>query len=330
MAKSTSPKNKEILISLYKAMLKIRRAEEKVAELYPSDKIQSPIHLCIGQEAISAGVCLAMKQSDHLYGTYRGHGVYLAKGGSMKQMFAELYAKDTGCAGGRGGSMHLIAPEVGLMGCSAIVASTIPLAVGDALATKMRKKNDVTVTFFGDGAIGEGVFFESLNFAALKKLPVVFVCENNNYAVHSRVSDRHKQTDLYKYAQPFGVPSKRLDGNDALLVYESMSDAIAKARKGSGPIFIEYMTYRIYEHVGPSKDHKEVYRETKKLKNAEKNDPVIRLGKELRQKYKIPESVFAEWESELQKEVESAVQFAEKSPEPPASRLYEHIYLERS
>ena len=186
-------------VSLFKAMLKIRLAEERVIEIYPSDKIQSPIHLSLGQEAVAAGVCLALRKDDHIYGTYRGHGIYIAKGGSLKKAFAELFAKDTGCCRGKGGSMHYVAPEVGLMGCSAIVASTIPVATGDALAAQYLGSDRVVVAFFGDGAVGEGVFFESLNFAALKKLPVIYVLENNNYAVHSRVKDRHKMTKLYPF-----------------------------------------------------------------------------------------------------------------------------------
>jgi len=322
--------DKQTLVSLYKAMVRIRLAEERVAQIYPTDKIQSPIHLCIGQEAVSAGVCLAMKKEDHLYGTYRGHGVYLAKGGSMKEMFAELYAKDTGCSGGKGGSMHLIAPEVGLMGCSAIVASTIPLAVGDALAAKMQKKNRVSVAFFGDGAVAEGVFFESLNFAALKKLPVIFVCENNNYAVHSRISDRHKKTEFYRYGDVFGVPGKRFDGNNASAVYDSMRAAVAKVRKGGGPCLIEYVTYRLYEHVGPAQDHKEAYRELKKLKHAQKHDPIRQLEGVLTKKHKVPTDLFAKWQSEIRNEVTEAVQFAEESPAPPPERLFQHLYAEKS
>lgn len=309
--------------------MRIRRAEEKVAEIYPSDKIQSPIHLCIGQEAVSAGVCLAMSREDHLYGTYRGHGVYLAKGGDMSAMFAELYAKDTGCSGGKGGSMHLIAPEVGLMGCSAIVASTIPLAVGDALAAKMQKTDRVSVAFFGDGAVAEGVFFESLNFAALKKLPIIFVCENNNYAVHSRVSDRHVQTNLYRYGEPLGIPGKQFDGNDAGVVYSSMKSTIEQVRKGKGPVLIEYITYRLYEHVGPAQDHKEAYRELKKLRHAQKHDPIEQLRKTLKTKYKLTSEEFTRIESAVTREVEGAVQFAEKSPAPPSKRLFEHLYAEK-
>jgi len=315
-------------IALYRTMLKIRLAELKVAEIYPSDKIQSPIHLSVGQEAISAGVCLALTPADHLYGTYRGHGIYIGRGGDMKKLFAELYAKDTGCSRGKGGSMHLAAPETGLMGCSAIVASTIPVATGDALAAKIKKEDRVAVAFFGDGAVDEGVFFESLNFAALKELPVIYVCENNNYAVHSRVSDRHRQKELYRLGEGLGVPGYRFDGNDVSVVYSTMKEAIARAKKDSAPVLLEYMTYRIYEHVGIGKDHAETYREPEKLRQAIQSDPLLRSKKLLRKNFSVSDSQFVEWEKEISQEIQNAVAFAEQSPFPAPNCLHEDLFKE--
>ena len=310
------PISEKILTDLYKAMLKIRLAEKKIVELYPSDKIQSPVHLSLGQEAVSAGLGLALKRSDHLYGTYRNHGIYIAKGGDLKKMFAELYGKDSGCARGKGGSMHLVAPEVGLMGCSAIVASTIPVATGDALASKLQGRQRVVVAFFGDGAVDEGVFFESINFAALKNLPIIYVCENNEYAIHSKVTDRHKNTKLFEYGESLGVPGIRLNGSDAGEVYQSLHDQVENIRKGSGPALMEYMTYRWYEHVGPGLDHAEPYRLKGRFETAQKEDPLTRF---------VPTDA-ARWEKEIIAEIEEAVEFAEKSPFPDKSRLYEDLY----
>lgn len=312
-------------LALYTLMFRIRKAEEKVAALYPSDKIQSPIHLSIGQEAVAAGVCYALETTDHLYGTYRSHGIYIAKGGDLKKLFAELYAKDTGCARGKGGSMHLVAPEVGLMGCSAIVASTIPLAVGDALAAKMKRDNRVAVAFFGDGAVDEGVFFESLNFASLKQLPVIFVCENNNYAVHSKVADRHAQPELYRYGEALNVPGQRYDGDDAAVVYTSMRDTVKYVREKSRPVLLEYMTYRWAEHVGPGRDHKEGYRDPRKLRTALKNDPLKR-AKKILQSLRISEKEISACEKKVDQEIEAAVAFAEASPFPGPERLHADLF----
>ena len=265
-------------------MLRIRLAEQKVTDLYPSDKIQSPVHLSIGQEAVSAGVCLALGPSNRIYGTYRSHGIYMARGGTLRGMFAELYAKETGCAKGKGGSMHLMAPDKGLIGCSAVVGSTIPVATGDALASQYCGRRWVTCAFFGDGGIDEGVFYESLNFAALKNLPVIFVCENNAYAIHSRVADRHARTELYRYGEPLGVPGERHDGNDVFTVHETMRAAISRSLAGGPPVLLEYMTYRWKEHVGPNADHSEAYRDEKELVDAAANDPLDRARNLLRKR----------------------------------------------
>lgn len=320
-------REKEINEQLYRAMLLVRKAELKIAEIYPSDKIQSPIHLCIGQEAISVGVCKALGAKDHIYGTYRGHGLYLGRGGDLGALFAELYGKDTGCARGKGGSMHVLAPEQGLIGCSAIVGSTIPIATGDALASQMRGRKRVAVAFFGDGAVDEGVFFESLNFAALKNLPIVYVCENNNYAVHSRVSDRHKQTELFRFGEGLGVKGQRFDGNDVRVVYSSMREAVEAIRSGSGPLLLEYMTYRMREHVGLAADYAEVYREEEKLRIALKNDPLEKQKRVLLEEFKIDAQVLTDWEASVDKDIEKAVSFAEQSPFPNKERLEEDLFL---
>ncbi|MCM8776327.1 MAG: thiamine pyrophosphate-dependent dehydrogenase E1 component subunit alpha [Candidatus Omnitrophica bacterium] len=317
---------RETYLRLYQCMLKIRLTEERLTEIYPSDEIQSPIHLCIGQEAVSAGVCLALEPTDHLYGTYRSHGIYIAKGGDLKKFFAELYGKETGCSRGKGGSMHLAAPEVGLMACSAIVASTIPVATGDALASQMQKNNRVVVAFFGDGAVDEGVFFESVNFAVLKKLPIIYVCENNHYAIHSKVSDRHKQTELYRFGESLGLSGFRFDGNNVRTVYASMLDAVRQVRAGGEPLMLEYMTYRLYEHVGPGRDHHEAYRDPMKLRQALHNDPLEIIGNEMRAVLNIDELTLEQYAKSIRREIDEAVEFAKASPFPGPDQLVEDVY----
>src|SRR5260221_10119583 len=201
---------------LYRSLYRIRRLEEEVARVYASDKIKSPVHLSIGQEAVSVGVCHALKPQDIVFGTYRGHALYLAKGGDLKAMVAELFGKADGCTKGKGGSMHLIDPEAGVMGMSAVVGTTIANAAGYAYALKVRRANAVVVSFFGDGATEEGVFSETLNFAVLKQLPMLFVCENNGYAIHTHQTRRQGKPDIRARAESFGLPAERLDGNDVV------------------------------------------------------------------------------------------------------------------
>src|ERR1700722_17175495 len=200
----------------YREMHRIRRVEEEIARIYPSDKIMSPVHLSIGQEPISVGVCQALEADDVVFGTYRSHALYLAKGGDLREMMAELYGKSTGCARGKGGSMHLIDVKHNIMGASAVVSTTIPQAVGYAYALKLRKKPNIVVSFFGEGATEEGVFYESLQFAALKKAPVIFVCENNLYAIHSAWADRHAHVHLCDRVRGFGIPAQQIDHNDGV------------------------------------------------------------------------------------------------------------------
>lgn len=317
-------------VELYQKMLTIRLAELEIVKIYPTDKIQSPVHLSIGQEAVAAGVCCALGQKDRIYGTYRGHGIYIGRGGGLKELFAELYAKDTGCARGKGGSMHLVAPKVGVMGCSAVVASTIPVAAGDALASQMKGTPYVVAAFFGDGAVDEGVFYESINFAALKKLPIVFVCENNGYAIHSRVADRHKQTELYRYGESLGMSGKRFDGNDVETVYTTMKQAVEEIRNGGEPRILEYTTFRHYEHVGIGQDMEERYRDPQELQKALQHDPIKWAQHILKAKFKITDAALKEWEAKIQKEIQKAIAFADASAFPSEDRLFTDLFLERS
>ncbi|SRR5258708_1737303 len=214
----------------YRELYRIRRVEEEVARIYPTDKVKSPVHLSIGQEAVSVGVCQALQRSDIVFGTYRSHALYLAKGGDLKKMIAELYGKATGCAKGKGGSMHLVDVEAGVMGASAVVGTSIPHAVGYAYAVKLRSQNIAVVDFFGDGAVDEGVFHESMNFAALKKLPVIFICENNQYAIHAHERTRHPLNNIVERARTYGMPAERIEGNDTLTIYEKVKKAVEEVR----------------------------------------------------------------------------------------------------
>jgi TPP-dependent pyruvate/acetoin dehydrogenase alpha subunit len=320
----------EMVGKLYQSMLKIHLTEKKIAEIYPTDKIQSPIHLCVGQEAIATGVCEALLKSDHIYGTYRNHGIYIAKGGDLKKLFAELYGKEAGCCAGKGGSMHLVAPEAGLMGCSAIVGSTIPVATGDAYASKLQGRQRVVAAFFGDGAIDEGVFFESINFAALKKLPIIYVIENNHYAIHSKIQDRHAQKDLYRLGEGVGIKGERIEGSDVENIFSKMKSTVEAIRAGAGPFLFEFMTYRWHEHVGPGLDHKETYRDSARLKEASEKMPIEMTREQLLKKYKVSESTIKSWESNIRQEIEEAVAFAEQAPFPKPESVYDDVYSENS
>ncbi len=308
----TDSKNFE---SLFSKALRIRLIEERIAEIYPSDKIESPVHLSIGQEHVSVGICEALQATDLVFGTYRGHALYLAKGGSLKKMMAELFGKVTGCGQGKAGSMHLSAPEVGMLGSSAIVASTIPHSVGAALAAKVRKTDQVIVCFFGEGATGEGIYHESLNFAAKQKLPVLFVCENNDLAIYSRVSELHS-FHVVQHAEAYGIDSKFIEqGWDLNLIYDEACKAVNEIRKGHGPKLLEIKTFRVRQHVGPKEDYDIGYRSRTELDAWIKKDPLF-ARQDLASKYEV----------DIETEIEEAIRFAEESPFPTESHLYEDVY----
>lgn len=316
---SLVPQENSMLERLYKALYRIRLLEEELARVYPTDKIKSPIHLSIGQEAVSVGVCEALRAEDVVFGTYRGHALYLAKGGDMKAMVAELYGKATGCAGGKGGSMHLISTETGMMGASAVVGTTIANAAGYAYAFQQQGSDNLVVSFFGDGATEEGVFAESLNFAALKHLPLLFVCENNGYAIHTSQQRRQGKPDICARARAYGIPAERIEHNDVLDLLERTKTAVAKIRAGDGPYFLEVMTYRWREHVGPNNDFRLGYRTEDEATPWMEADQVTRLEPMLspEQRERI--------EEEVEAEVEAALLFAEESPEPEGAELYTDV-----
>lgn len=300
---------------LFRSLYRIRRLEETLARVYPTDKIKSPIHLSIGQEAVSVGVCAALAPGDVVFGTYRGHALYLAKGGDLKQLAAELFGKATGCASGKGGSMHLIAPAVGMMGTSAVVGTTIANAVGYAYALRYQGQDDLVASFFGDGATEEGVFAESLNFAVLKCLPILFVCENNRYAIHTEQRRRQGLPDICARARAHGMPAERIEENDVLALFARVKEILPRIRAGAGPRFIEVMTYRWREHVGPNDDYHLGYRSEEEAQPWIATDQVERLARLVEPRTR------ALIEEETEVEIEAAFAFAEDSPFPGAAEL---------
>jgi TPP-dependent pyruvate/acetoin dehydrogenase alpha subunit len=306
----------------YRALYLIRRVEEEIARVYPTDKIKSPVHLAIGQEAVSVGVCAALGPDDIVSGTYRSHALYLAKGGDLRRMVAELYGKATGCARGKGGSMHLIDLAAGVLGTSAVVGTTIPLAVGYAYACKVKGRSDIVASVFGDGAVEEGAFHESLNFAALRKIPVLFVCENNLYAIHSHQRTRQSTLDVVGRARSYGIVAERIESGDVTVISERTAAAVADIRAGAGPRFLECVTYRWKEHVGPREDFDAGYRSRREAEPWFAGDEVARVGA------RLDARVRAEIEAAVEAEIRDAFEFAERSPVPEASELYTDVFQE--
>jgi len=318
-----------IAIELLRRMKLIRCAEETIAARYPENKMRCPTHLCTGQEAVSAAVGFALNKDDFAVSSHRAHGHYLGKGGSLRAMLSEIYGKATGCSGGKGGSMHLIDESVGFMGSTAIVGNTIPVGVGLGLSIALNRTKQVSCIFLGEGATEEGVFYESVNFAVLKKLPVLFVCENNLYSVYSSLKVRQPAgRSVYKMVQGLGCPSEKGDGNDVLEVYEKVKKAVALLRRGKGPYFLEFSTYRWREHCGPNFDNNIGYRSEKEFLTWKKKDPVGRLEKDILKKGTLSRQQIDQMEEEIKVEVDAAFQFAEEAPFPQAREAYTQLFKE--
>lgn len=300
---------------LFYRALRIRRVEERIIVLYPSDCIQSPVHLSIGQEAVAVGTCQALAPQDWVFGTYRGHAFYLAKGGDLNAMMAEFYGKVTGCCAGKGGSMHLASREHGIIGCSAIVASTISHGVGAALAGKLQGRDQVMLTVFGDGAVDEGSYHESMNFCALKQLPVVMLCENNGLAVHSFRKAR-QSFEILEHAASYGLPTTLIEeGWDPFDVYEQFAGIVQKVRAGEGPQFVQINTFRYREHVGPGDDFSAGYRSKADYHEWAKNDPLLK-----------DEELIAKFDPQIKEEIDEAVRFADESAWPDQAELLKDVY----
>jgi TPP-dependent pyruvate/acetoin dehydrogenase alpha subunit len=279
--------------------------------------MRCPVHLCTGQEAVPAGFCAALADGDKVLGAHRSHGHYLAKGGSMKRMLAELYGKATGCSAGKGGSMHLVDLDAGFIAATPVIGSTIAIAVGVAFAAQMRGEDSVTVNFFGDAATEEGIFHESLAFAALKRLPMVFVCENNLYSCFSPLGVRQApERDLLAIARANGIPAVAGDGNDVDAVHRLAVEAVQRARSGGGPTLLEFATYRWREHCGPNFDTDIPYRPDGEFQHWTGRDPVTAYRGRLVAGQQVTAQELDAVEAEIAAEVDAAVRFAKESPFP--------------
>jgi len=316
---------KTLLKELFTDMVRIRQAEEKVVAAYPEQMMRTPTHLSIGQEAVAVGVAHAIEKDDRVFAGHRCHAAYLSRGGSWDGFFAELCGRANGTCGGRAGSAHLSDGDVNVYS-SPILSAMIPVACGAALSFQMDKKRNIAVAFLGDAAIEEGVFAESLNFAVLKKLPVLFVCENNLYSTHSPLKVRQPPSPIYKRVQIPELPTCRVDGNDVVAVYRTMKELAAQCRRGKGPAFVECLTYRIREHVGPLMDYDRGYRTKREVEAWMKKCPVRKLrAKIIRDKIMTAQEV-DQLVQKYKSAADAAYAKALKSPWPEANSLLNHVY----
>jgi len=312
-------------------MKRIRFVEEEIARRYSEGEMRCPTHLSIGQEAVAAAVGLALGQKDLAVSGHRAHAHYLGKGGDLKAMIAEIYGKSTGCSHGKGGSMHLIDESVGFMGSTAIVGGTVPVGVGLAYGIKIKKSDQVSCVFLGDAVVETGAFFESVNFAILKKLPVLFVCENNLYSVYSPLGVRQPEgRRIATMISGLGIPTFSGDGNDAAAVYASVCDSVAAIRAGGGPRFVEFSTYRWLEHCGPSYDNHIGYRSESEFLEWQAKEPITRLERMMLDDSTLSFSELQLMTDNISLEVQEAFTFAESSPMPRADRAYTDLYSELS
>lgn len=318
----------ETLIELYKIMQTIRKVERRIEDEYKYDEMKTPIHLSTGQEAISAGVCIHLRKDDYVFGTHRSHAQYIAKGGDIKKMIAELYLRKTGCSFGRGGSMHLLAPSVGIFGSTAIVGGNLPLGTGTALASKLQNKDRVTAIFFGDGAVDEGTFHESLNFASVKKLPVIYICENNSYAINSHKSQRHTNDNIYKWAEGYDIPGYQIDGNDVLKVSEYAGKALKRCRNGEGPTLIECITYRWKGHIGTVNDVGEGFRPQSEYDYWISKCPIKWYSDYLKGIGLLDDKTVKSIDDEIDYIIIEAFEFAKNSPKPLPGELLDFVYTD--
>jgi pyruvate dehydrogenase E1 component alpha subunit len=309
------------LHALYRDMLRNRRIEEAIARRYGDQEMRCPVHLSIGQEAISAGVCLALEHTDQVVSTHRSHAHYLSKGGDLKRMLAEFHGKATGCCGGRGGSMHIFDTDVGMLLSLPIVGSGIPIAVGAALAMRQTGGDGVAVAFIGDAAVEEGVFHEAANFAALRRLPIIFVCENNLFSVYTRLDERQPDRPLQRLGDAHGIPSETADGNDASRVYEVTRTAIARARAGVGPSFLVFDTYRWLEHCGPNYDNDIGYRTPEEFETWRRRDPITLLRDGMIALGQWDEAAAGGELAAIDAEIDAAFRFALESPLPQPGEI---------
>lgn len=314
---------KEKLIWMYRTMERHREFEERVAEEFDEGNVPGFVHLSQGQEAIAAGAMAAIRKDDYIITTHRGHGELLAKGGKPNEMMAELYGKKTGVMKGKGGSMHFADPSIGDIGADGVLGTGPVMSCGVGLTSKLKKDGRVTVCFFGDGQTNSGRFHEALNLASCWKLPVVYLCENNTYGESTYIYDIVNITKLTDRALSYNMPSVEIDGNDVMAVYEAVSEAAARARKGEGPTFIEAKTCRWRGHY---EGDTQTYRTEKEIADCKKKDPIVRFRKELVSRGVMTEAEADKIHKEAVEEINQAVKFAEESPYPEAAEIYTDIY----
>lgn len=317
---------REQLLRMHRDMLRIRMVEESIAERYAEQEMRCPVHLSIGQEATAVGVCHTLRRPDRVFSTHRCHAHYLAMDGDLKAMLAEIYGKAAGCMGGRGGSMHLADPGKGLIASVPIVASSIPLAVGAALADRIDGEKNVSVAFFGDASVEEGIFHESANFASLHRLPVLFVCENNMYSVYTPLKDRQPPRQITDLARAHGMSFAYAGGNDVVTVFKVAQEAVERARQGGGPTFLVFDTYRWREHCGPGFDNHIGYRTEAEYETWRSRCPIETSRVKLQnQRYLMP-SDEERMVAELRLEINAAFEFARAAPFPEPSQATAHVY----
>jgi pyruvate dehydrogenase E1 component alpha subunit len=313
----------ERLIEMYATMCTIRRFERMADQLYASGKVHGTMHLSAGQEAVAVGTARALHPDDYLLNHHRGHGHFIAKGADVKRMMAEFLGKDTGYCRGRGGSMHIADVDSNNLGANGIVGGGISLAVGVGLALQMQGKPEIVLSIFGDGAVNEGIFHESLNMAALWDLPVLFLCENNQYAMSMPVTRATAKLPIFEKADAYGMPGYQVDGNDVLQVYEVMSQAAEHVRRGDGPVLVEAVTYRYFGH---SKSDRNLYRTDEEIEEWKDKDPINRFRKMLVEAHILDEGQAEKLDQEAQEVIDEAVAYAESSPEPEVDTLTEYVY----
>lgn len=318
----TDSVKRESLLSMHRDMLRIRMVEESIAKHYSEQEMRCPVHLSIGQEATAVGICHALRHTDRVFSTHRCHAHYLAMDGDLQAMLSEIYGKAAGCIGGRGGSMHLTDPDKGMIVSVPIVASSIPLAVGAALSDQIDGKTNVSVAFFGDASVEEGVFHESANFASLRKLPVLFVCENNLYSVYTPLEQRQPPRPLTDLAHAHGMRFTSVDGNDVGAVFEAAQEAVLSARQGGGPTFLLLNTYRWREHCGPGFDNHIGYRTEAEFEAWRKRCPIENNRTKLQLTFADEEAMAAM----LEQEIGTAFELAKAAPLPEPAQAFAHVY----
>jgi pyruvate dehydrogenase E1 component alpha subunit len=312
------------MIEIYRKMLEIRHFEEKVYDLYGENLVPGTIHLYAGQEAVAVGVCANLRNDDYITSTHRGHGHCIAKGAQLKRVMAEILGKKTGYCRGKGGSMHIADFSIGMLGATAVVGAGLPIAAGAGLSIRLRKTDQVVACFFGEGASNQGTFHEGINMAAVWRLPVLFVCENNLYAMGTRQSRVMAIENVADRAVAYGIPGVVVDGNDVMAVYEAAREAVERARSGKGPTLMECKTYR---HKGHSRFDPAAYRPEEEVEEWLKREPVTRFKARLLEMKTLTEEEAEKIEQEVVAAVEDAVRFALKSPYPAPEEALEHVYI---